>query len=501
THTAPPRAPASRRSRCTCRGRPKTRCRRAPRPAATRGARAAAAQRRSRGAPQPLRLQLGGELRARDGLARDEQHGVLAGDRPGDVRVARDVDRLRERARVAVRRRHDDEVAARLGRERPPPQRVGELLARARVFRERVDEPAARMAHLDEAELVHVARDRRLHDLVTLAPQRVGELRLRRDRLGAHEALDRGVALVAVHAVSTSSRTASARSISSGETTSGGASLRTFAPDVSATRPPSSAASTKGCAGTSSSAPTSRPRPRTSTMCGSPASRARSCSPLARTRASSESSIVSHTASAAAHETGLPPNVEPWSPGANPPPTASATRSAPIGKPFASPFASVTRSGRTPSCSKAKNEPVRPRPVCTSSNARSAPSSRAAARNAGWSGITPPSPRTGSSSTTPTSSAIAPCSAATSFGGTKRTPPSSGSKAARFAGWPVAESEPSVRPWNPPSSAITPGLPVALRAYLSAASFASAPELQKNACAPPKRSDSTDASSRAGSVP
>ena len=32
-----------------------------------------------------------------------------------------------------------------------------------------------------------------------------------------------------------------------------------------------------------------------------------------------------------------------------------------------------------------------------------------------------------------------------------------------------------------------PGLPVALRAYFSAASIASAPELQKKACAPPKR--------------
>ena len=45
-----------------------------------------------------------------------------------------------------------------------------------------------------------------------------------------------------------------------------------------------------------------------------------------------------------------------------------------------------------------------------------------------------------------------------------------------------------------------PGLPVALRAYLSAASIASAPELQKNACAPPKRSESRAASASAGSV-
>ena len=35
----------------------------------------------------------------------------------------------------------------------------------------------------------------------------------------------------------------------------------------------------------------------------------------------------------------------------------------------------------------------------------------------------------------------------------------------------MTESAPSVRPWKPPSSATTPGLPVALRAYLSAASI------------------------------
>ena len=77
---------------------------------------------------------------------------------------------------------------------------------------------------------------------------------------------------------------------------------------------------------------------------------------------------------------------------------------------------------------------------------------------------------------------------------------SSGSNAARFAGWPVTESAPQVRPWNEPSSATTPCLPVALRAYFNAASIASAPELQKNACAPPNRSESCSASCAIGSV-
>ena len=90
----------------------------------------------------------------------------------------------------------------------------------------------------------------------------------------------------------------------------------------------------------------------------------------ARCRAA-PSSIARRRRSAAAHDTGFPPKVEPWSPGANAPAASSATSSAPIGSPFARPFARVTRSGRTPSCSNAKNDPVRPTPVCTSSKQRS----------------------------------------------------------------------------------------------------------------------------------
>ena len=47
-----------------------------------------------------------------------------------------------------------------------------------------------------------------------------------------------------------------------------------------------------------------------------------------------------------------------------------------------------------------------------------------------------------------------------------------------------------MRPWKESSSATATGLPVAFRAHFSAASTASVPELQKNARAPPKRSDS-----------
>src|SRR5215471_13075975 len=225
------------------------------------------------------------------------------------MRVAGDVDRLRERARVAVRRRDDHEIATRLDRERPARERRGDLLVEPRILGERVDQPSRRMPDLDQAELVDVARDGRLHDVVALAPQRVGELGLRRDRSAANESQDRGVPLGAVHASSTSVRVASAWSISSGPTTSGGASRSTFAPEVRQTSPTSSAASTTGCAGRSSSAPTSKPAPRTSTTPGrwrSPSSRR---APLTRTAASKSSSIVAQTASAAAQTTGLPPNV------------------------------------------------------------------------------------------------------------------------------------------------------------------------------------------------
>ncbi len=57
-----------------------------------------------------------------------------------------------------------------------------------------------------------------------------------------------------------------------------------------------------------------------------------------------------------------------------------------------------------------------------------------------------------------------------------------------------------MRPWNEPSSATTSLRPVALRAHLSAASIDSAPELQKNACAPPKASESCSESFCIGSV-
>ena len=54
----------------------------------------------------------------------------------------------------------------------------------------------------------------------------------------------------------------------------------------------------------------------------------------------------------------------------------------------------------------------------------------------------------------------------------------SGLNGSRFAGWPVIDSAPIVRPWNAPSVATIRFRPVN-RESLIAASLASAPELQK----------------------
>ena len=128
---------------------------------------------------------------------------------------------------------------------------------------------------------------------------------------------------------------------SSAERVSGGVRRSVRSPALPITSPCSSAASTTGPAGRSSSTASSRPRPRTSPNCASASVRN---ADVERTCASSASSIVSTTAHAAAHVTGFPPKVEAWSPGSSPVGASSATSSAPIGRPLASPFASVTAS-------------------------------------------------------------------------------------------------------------------------------------------------------------
>ena len=116
--------------------------------------------------------------------------------------------------------------------------------------------------------------------------------------------------------------------------------------------------------------------------------------------------------------------------------------------------------------------------------------------------MTPPSPSTGSSRMSPTSSTRRRAQRRRCRSAARSARPAAAARTPRASpAGPVTASAPVVRPWKLCSSAITPGLPVALRAYLSAASFASVPELQKNACAPPNVADSACASAARGLGP
>ncbi len=290
-------------------------------------------------------------------------------------------------------------------------------------------------------------------------------------------------------------------------TTSGGARRRTFGPDVRQTSPASSAASTTGCAGPSSSAPTSRPAPRTSATPGSVREPGRRAARRSRERCC-EQLVVDRVADRAGG--GADDRV------------AAEGRAVVAGRERAGGVVGDEQAADR----QAVREPLRERDElrthaellereerCRCGRRRSAPRRRRAARRARRrarrprrgsscsSGITPPSPSTGSSRISPTSSRRGRAQRDDVVrAGEARARAAAARSAARFAGWPVTASAPVVRPWKLCSSAITPGLPVALRAYFSAASFASAPELQKNACAPPNRSDRRRASACAGSV-
>ena len=246
----------------------------------------------------------------------------------------------------------------------------------------------------------------------------------------------------------------------------------------------------------------SSPRPRTASTPGSGASASASCAPYARDVV--QQLVVDRVDDRARGGAGHGVAAEGRAVvagGERRRPHRRATRSAPIGRPFARPFASVTRSGR--------RRAARTRRTARAADARLhlveaqqlAPAARPRLRRtrgrADGRRLRPGRARAGSARRRRRGCAR---SASTSFGGTNAHSGHAAARSRRFAGCPVAESAPSVRPWKLPSSATTPGFPVALRAYLSAASFASAPELQKNAWAPPKRSESRAASSSSGSV-
>ena len=118
------------------------------------------------------------------------------------------------------------------------------------------------------------------------------------------------------------------------------------------------------------------PLPRTSPISGCLSCSSRSpairCAPTAAALATSESCSSSIVASAAAHDTGLPPNVLACAPGGHAI-TSALAQVTPSGRPEAMPLAMVTTSAFRPKCSDANIFPVRPMPDCTSSTTRSDP--------------------------------------------------------------------------------------------------------------------------------
>ncbi len=93
------------------------------------------------------------------------------------------------------------------------------------------------------------------------------------------------------------------------------------------------------------------------------------------------SRITSMVASAAAHETGFPPYVEPCVPIVHVIVSSFAIM-APSGMPLAMPLPASRMSGSTPVCSTAHILPVRPMPHCTSSQTRRMPCRSQSSRSA-----------------------------------------------------------------------------------------------------------------------
>src|SRR5207248_4673114 len=173
----------------------------------------------------------------------------------------------------------------------------------------------------------------------------------------------------------TSPQIRKASSTCDAETTSGGTIRTTFeyAPQVSSSKPLFDAACCTAAAVAVSgrpsavvnSVPTKSPSPRTSPIDGvlSATSRAPSISCRPRSAAFStrpSSWMTSSVASAAAHETALPPYVPPCEPGHAFAISSSEAAMADNGNPLARPFAVVTMSGLTPKWSCPQNLPVRP---------------------------------------------------------------------------------------------------------------------------------------------
>src|SRR5262252_70137 len=417
------------------------------------------------GLPFRLPQQPGGDVGSPGGVAGDHQDGVVTGDRAEDGGPACVVEGGGEQLRTAGRGPQYDQVGAGLGAHQQlggdPRQRPGEggLGFRGRDAAgpragaagpggQRVDQGAAGPAQPDRAHLLQVAGQRGLRDPDAAPGQQRGEFLLRANLcLGQ----DPGDLLLArglgrrVHrghrarpAAGTwpgagSCPAAAARARMPGNAArnapasrslriSGGAS-RMASGCTALTRNPASrqAASTAAATGWASTAASHSPSPRTPASSGwpvPPSPRARYRPTDAAWASSPSRSMVSSTASAAAHATGFPPKVLPWSPLRSAVPAAPSPMHAPIGSPPPSPLASVSTSGTTPAAWLANQAPVRPMPLWISSITSSAPAawqaSRAPRRYPAGAGTTPASPWPGSRKTAAHSGVTAEVSAARS---------------------------------------------------------------------------------------
>jgi hypothetical protein len=135
--------------------------------------------------------------------------------------------------------------------------------------------------------------------------------------------------------------------------------------------------------------------------------------------------------------------------------TSRLAHIAPTGKPLPIAFAIVTTSGTTPACWKPNQARCgRSRSALRRSSA-AAPAlvAQRGGRRGGTAGgpaARRPRPAPGSSSTAATDGSMAASSASRSLNATWRNPSGIGKNGSCLAGWPVAASEASVRPWKLP---------------------------------------------------
>src|SRR5205823_9112151 len=137
-------------------------------------------------------------LRVR-GVTRDDEAGVVAGERTDHLRVLDAVERPRDRRGRADFRMDDDDVLRRYRSPAELREHRREGLTRASPAsapRQHVTRPPEHVEGLLEPELADIARDRRLRDFTARFPERALQLVLAPDPTPADDARDQTLPLV-----------------------------------------------------------------------------------------------------------------------------------------------------------------------------------------------------------------------------------------------------------------------------------------------------------------